>query len=230
MAGRSSRPFRVQPWVQACITVPGGCAALSCSAIAWCRLGSNCWPVGSSRLMPLRSSSGEEAALDAGEPVAQAADDLRLAVGGGRDGCRGRAAGSPPPRPRRWRISAPRIAAFRRPRGGCGRARWRSPPRRASSGPSSRRARPPARRCGPRRPASPARGSPGRLRRGRDRSGSFRVRCSWPDQLGRSGARNKGGPLQTIGCVNEPLAVGWVRPAGPSARAGWPLGAAPGRW
>ncbi len=55
IAGRSSRPFSVQAGVQAWITVPGGCSALSCSAIAWCRFGSNTAPVGSSRLMPLRS-------------------------------------------------------------------------------------------------------------------------------------------------------------------------------
>ena len=60
IAGRSSRPFSVQAGVQACITVPGGCASLSCSAMAWCRLGSNGLPVGSSRLMPLRSSTARK--------------------------------------------------------------------------------------------------------------------------------------------------------------------------
>ena len=40
--GRAQQPAVQGPGrVQACITVPGGCSALSCSAIAWCRLGSN---------------------------------------------------------------------------------------------------------------------------------------------------------------------------------------------
>ena len=55
MAGQSSLPFSVQTGVQACMTLPGGWAALSCSAIAWCMFGSNGAPVGSSRLMPFRS-------------------------------------------------------------------------------------------------------------------------------------------------------------------------------
>src|SRR5271167_5051285 len=41
MAGFSRRPFKVQQGVHACMTVPGGCTSLSCSAIAWCRFGSN---------------------------------------------------------------------------------------------------------------------------------------------------------------------------------------------
>ncbi len=41
---------------QACMTVPGAWVSLSCSAIAWCRLGSNGLPDGSSCLIPLRSS------------------------------------------------------------------------------------------------------------------------------------------------------------------------------
>ena len=34
IAGFSSLPFSVQPAVQACMTVPGGCISLSCSAMA----------------------------------------------------------------------------------------------------------------------------------------------------------------------------------------------------
>ncbi len=136
MAGRSSRPFRVQTGVQACMTLPGGWAALSCSAIAWCRLGSNWAPVGSSRLMPLRSRTLTKLRSMPSRPSRR-----RATISGSPSpaaaGCRGRGAGSRLPRPRPGRISARRTAASRSPRDGRGRARWRSRPRTASSGPSS---------------------------------------------------------------------------------------------
>ena len=105
-------------------------------------------PVGSLALDAVALEDAEEAALDALEALAQLGDDLRLVRRRRRAGWRGRGAGSRPPRPRRWRISAPRIAACRPRRAWRGRGRSPSRPRRAASGRACRRARPPARRCG----------------------------------------------------------------------------------
>ena len=85
MAGRSSRPFSVQAGGPGLHDGAGRDApSLSCSAIAWCRLGSNGVPIGSSCLMPLRSRMPRKLRSMPSRPSRTLANDLRLAVGGRR--------------------------------------------------------------------------------------------------------------------------------------------------
>ena len=78
----------------------------------------------SCRVMPLRSSTPTKLRSTPSKPFAQLGDDVRLAGRLRRQGCRGRGAGFPPPRPRRGRISARHTGAYRRPRAWCGARRF----------------------------------------------------------------------------------------------------------
>ena len=169
--------------------------SLSCSAIAWCRLGSN---GGAGRILALDAvalQGGQEVALDAFQALAQTGDDRGLAHRWAAAGSRSRGAGCRPPPPRPGRISARRIGGSRSPRDATGHGRWPFRPRPASSGPSSPAAPPPVRRCGRWRPASPAPASAaGRARRCcwlGDRGSLDRFHCSWRDQLGGRCAADK---------------------------------------